>query len=78
MHGYDNEVGIWFSKAVGRPCTLLRCSGSKNSFCPEKGKNKGMCRDVDTKVNFVNGAQLLLISEESVSDLNNRLSSSMV
>lgn len=77
VHGYDNEVGIWFSKAVGRPCTLLRCSGSKNSFCPEKGKNKGMCRDVDTKVNFVNGAQLLLISEESVSDLNNRLSSNV-
>ncbi|KAG5546857.1 hypothetical protein RHGRI_018880 [Rhododendron griersonianum] len=73
VRGYDNEVSIWFSNAVGRPCTLLRCSGSKNSFCPERGKTKGMCRDVETKLNFVNGAQLLLISEESVSDLNKRL-----
>ncbi|XP_058218468.1 molybdenum cofactor sulfurase isoform X1 [Rhododendron vialii] len=77
VRGYDNEVSIWFSNAVGRPCTLLRCSGSKNSFCPERGNTKGMCRDVETKLNFVNGAQLLLISEESVSDLNNRLSSNV-
>ncbi|KAF7140730.1 hypothetical protein RHSIM_Rhsim06G0239800 [Rhododendron simsii] len=77
VRGYDNEVSIWFSHAVGRPCNLLRCSGSKNSFCPERGKTKGMCRDVETKLNFVNGAQLLLISEESVSDLNNRLSSNV-
>ncbi|KAE9458442.1 hypothetical protein C3L33_09665, partial [Rhododendron williamsianum] len=74
VRGYDNEVSIWFSNAVGRPCTLLRCSGSKNSFGSERGKTKGMCGDVETKLNFVNGAQLLLISEESVSDLNKRLS----
>lgn len=35
-----------------------------------------MCRDVETRLNFVNEAQLLLISEESIADLNNRLSSS--
>ncbi|CAL5402452.1 unnamed protein product [Camellia sinensis] len=75
VRGYDNEVDTWFSNAVGRPCTLLRCLGSKNSLCLNKAKKEGMCRDLETKLNFVNEAQFLLISEESVSDLNNRLSS---
>lgn len=38
----------------------------------------GMCRDVETRLNFVNEAQFLLTLEESVSDLNNRLRSSML
>ncbi|KAA8527170.1 hypothetical protein F0562_008601 [Nyssa sinensis] len=75
--GYNDEVNIWFSKAVGRPCTLLRCSGSKSYFSLNKGGSVGICRDVETRLNFVNEAQFLLISEESVSDLNNRLSSSI-
>ncbi|XP_052180112.1 molybdenum cofactor sulfurase [Diospyros lotus] len=74
---YDNEVNIWFSNAVGRPCTLLRCSGSKDSVCLNNGKKVGKCRDVETKLNFVNEAQFLLISMESVSDLNNRLCSNV-
>ncbi|KAF5948976.1 hypothetical protein HYC85_014933 [Camellia sinensis] len=77
VRGYDNEVDTWFSNAVGRPCTLLRCLGSKNSLCLNKAKKEGMCRDLETKLNFVNEAQFLLISEESVSDLNNRLSSNV-
>jgi molybdenum cofactor sulfurtransferase len=36
-----------------------------------------MCRDGQSRLNFSNEAQFLLISEESVSDLNNRISSSM-
>lgn len=42
-----------------------------------KCKNGGMRRDMQSRVTFANEAQFLLISEESVSDLNNRISSSM-
>lgn len=36
-----------------------------------------MCRDTWGKLNFVNEAQLLLVSEESVGDLNSRLNPCM-
>lgn len=70
---YDNEINQWFSNAVGQPCTLVQCCQSQ--YCSSLSKNRkvGMCRDVDSRVNFANEAQFLLISEESVSDLNNRL-----
>lgn len=72
--GYDNEIDCWFSNAIGRPCYLLRCS-SRSCIRLNGSKNTGLCRDVNTRLNFVNEAQLLLISEESVSDLNHRLNS---
>lgn len=73
--GYDNKIDTWFSNAVGRPCYLLR-SSSKICTLLNKSKNTSICRDIKTRLNFVNEAQLLLISEESVSDLNHRLNSS--
>ncbi|GJR66145.1 molybdenum cofactor sulfurase isoform X1 [Tanacetum coccineum] len=72
--GYDNEIDAWFSKAVGRPCYLLR-SSSRSCIRLNRNKNTGTCRDVDTRLNFVNEAQILLVSEESVYDLNHRLNS---
>ncbi|PWA45494.1 molybdenum cofactor sulfurase [Artemisia annua] len=75
--GYDNEIDAWFSKAVGRPCYLLR-SSSSSCIRLNKNKNTVICRDVDTRLNFVNEAQILLVSEESVSDLNHRLNSETV
>lgn len=36
-----------------------------------------MCRDVGARLNFVNEAQFLLISEESIADLNSRLKSNL-
>ncbi|KAL6314879.1 hypothetical protein AAG906_029096 [Vitis piasezkii] len=77
VQGYHNEVNIWFSNALARPCTLLRCSSSQYYSCLGKRGSVGMCRDVETRLNFVNEAQFLLISEESVSDLNSRLRSSI-
>ncbi|KAF5730824.1 molybdenum cofactor sulfurase [Tripterygium wilfordii] len=81
MHGqryevqcYGNEVNLWFSNAIGLPCTLLRCSTSKQSVCMSKSRGVALCRDVESKLNFPNEAQFLLISEESISELNNRLS----
>ncbi|KAK0597739.1 hypothetical protein LWI29_028205 [Acer saccharum] len=79
VHGYGDEVSLWFSKAIGRPCTLLRSSSSnsKSRVCLNKSKSFGICRDLDSRLNFTNEAQYLLISEESVSDLNRRLSSNI-
>lgn len=68
---------MWFTEAVGRPCTLIRCFGSENVCCRSTSGRLGMCRDVQSKLNFVNEAQLLLVSEESVSNLNSRIISSM-
>ncbi|XP_059284298.1 molybdenum cofactor sulfurase isoform X1 [Lycium ferocissimum] len=76
VRSYNNEVDNWFSKAIGRPCTLLRNSGSQSFSCIDKNGSPGMCRDVGAKLNFVNEAQFLLVSEESVADLNSRLKSS--
>ncbi|KVI10249.1 Aminotransferase, class V/Cysteine desulfurase [Cynara cardunculus var. scolymus] len=73
--GYDNKIDTWFSNAVGRPCYLLR-SSSRNGICLNKTKSMGRCRDVNTRLNFVNEAQLLLVSEESISNLNHKLNSS--
>ena len=53
----------------------MRCSSSKNRSCTLTGRKDLLCRDTRSKLSFVNEGQLLLISEESVSDLNRRLSS---
>ncbi|GAB4854748.1 Molybdenum cofactor sulfurase [Ancistrocladus abbreviatus] len=72
---YNEEVDCWFSNAIGRPCVLFRCSNS--TYTLNKKGRLGMCRDVEAKLNFVNEAQFLLISEASLSDLNLRLCSNM-
>ncbi|XP_009361810.2 molybdenum cofactor sulfurase isoform X1 [Pyrus x bretschneideri] len=71
---YDNEANIWFSNAIGRPCTLLHCYSSNHNHCLNKSKSMCMGRDAQSILNFSNEAQFLLISEESVSDLNRRVS----
>ena len=70
----DDKVNTWFSEAIGRHCTFMRCSSSKNHSCTLTGKNGHLCGDSRSKLSFINEGQLLLISEESVSDLNSRLS----
>ncbi|GMG99326.1 hypothetical protein Nepgr_001166 [Nepenthes gracilis] len=73
VHCYDEEIDCWFSNAIGRPCMLYRCSTPL--YCSIKGGTAGMCRDVETMLNFVNEAQFLLLSEASLSDLNIKLRS---
>ncbi|KAK9150975.1 hypothetical protein Syun_009284 [Stephania yunnanensis] len=72
---YDSEVNLWFTNAIGRPCTLLRCVSSQPRRRMNECSNMTRCRDMESKLSFVNEAQILLISEESVSDLNSKLSS---
>ncbi|KAL9409897.1 hypothetical protein AB3S75_048173 [Citrus x aurantiifolia] len=73
--GYADEVNLWFSKAIGRPCSLLQCFSPKFRVCLNKRGDTVMCRDLESRLNFTNEAQFLLVSEESVSDLNSKLSS---
>lgn len=75
MYNYSTETNAWFSEAVGKPCTLLRYSSSNHDFVLKKTKGAVTCRDARSAVSFANEAQLLLVSEESVSDLNRRLNS---
>jgi molybdenum cofactor sulfurtransferase len=74
---YGDKVNSWFSDAIGRPCTFMRCTSSKHRSCTINGRRDRLCRDTRSKLSFVNEGQLLLVSEESISDLNSRLSSGM-
>ncbi|KAF3784774.1 Mitochondrial amidoxime reducing component 2, partial [Nymphaea thermarum] len=69
---YNDEINQWFSEAIGCPCTLVRCCSSEVLPCTN-GRTASTCRDTDSKLNFVNEAQFLLVTEESVDDLNRRL-----
>uniref|UniRef100_A0A7C9F011 MOSC domain-containing protein n=1 Tax=Opuntia streptacantha TaxID=393608 RepID=A0A7C9F011_OPUST len=71
VHCYSHEVNSWFTKAIGRPCTLWRSSATNRPWKRRGGAS--MCRETESPLNFVNEAQFLLISEASVSDLNDRL-----
>ncbi|XP_022634624.1 molybdenum cofactor sulfurase isoform X3 [Vigna radiata var. radiata] len=75
VYSYDNETNAWFSEAIGRTCSLLRYSRFNQDFMLKKIKGAATCRDMKNKLNFANEAQFLLVSEESVCDLNRRLSS---
>uniref|UniRef100_A0A804R8Y3 Molybdenum cofactor sulfurase n=1 Tax=Zea mays TaxID=4577 RepID=A0A804R8Y3_MAIZE len=74
VQSYGENVNSWFSEAIGRPCTFMRCSSSKYRSCVTNGNRDHLCRDTRSKLSFVNEGQLLLVSEESTSDLNSRLS----
>ena len=67
---------MWFTEAIARPCTFVRCLSSKKRSCMNMVGREGLCRDSKSKLTFVNEAQILLISEDSVHDLNSRLNSS--
>ncbi|KAK3131055.1 hypothetical protein QOZ80_6BG0501430 [Eleusine coracana subsp. coracana] len=73
VQSYGDKINTWFSEAIGRPCTFMRCSSSKYRSCTIAGRRNNLCRDTRSKLTFVNEGQLLLISEASISDLNSRL-----
>ncbi|WJX49485.1 Molybdenum cofactor sulfurase [Trifolium repens] len=75
VYSYSNETNAWFSEAIGRPCTLLRYSGSDHEYVLDSTKDVVACKDTNSAVSFANEGQFLLVSEESVSDLNKRLCS---
>ncbi|KAE9620929.1 putative molybdenum cofactor sulfurtransferase [Lupinus albus] len=75
VYSYSNEANVWFSQAIGKPCTFLRYSSCDHDFLLNKTNGEATCRDAKNMLSFANEGQFLLVSEESVSDLNKRLSS---
>jgi hypothetical protein len=80
LASYINE---WFSKALHRPCFLVRKGNDGPLGCKGVGYRKSLSsRKMFDKQNFckeisiVNEGQLLLVSKASVRDLNKRLGSS--
>ncbi len=60
------EVGAWLSKALGRPCHLVRLpEGTARAVDPNYAP--------DARTAFTDGFPLLLIGEGSLADLNARL-----
>ncbi|OIV98987.1 hypothetical protein TanjilG_29390 [Lupinus angustifolius] len=75
VYSYSNETNVWFSQAIGKPCTFLRYSSCDQDFLLNKTNGAAACRGAKSMLSFANEGQLLLVSKESVSDLNKRLSS---
>lgn len=75
-HNEETRINRWFTNAIGRQCKLLRYSSSTSKHCLNRSNSPGLCRDLESNINFANEAQFLLISEESVADLNRRLETS--
>ncbi|CAN7098649.1 unnamed protein product [Brassica rapa subsp. narinosa] len=72
-HNEETRINCWFTNAIGRQCKLLQYSSSTSKHCLNRNKSPGLCRVLESNINFANEAQFLLISEESVADLNRRL-----
>jgi uncharacterized protein YcbX len=63
---YNDDVNEWFTKAIGINCCLVYMPDStKRKTNPDFAKNK--------IVSFADGYPFLIIGEESLKDLNNRL-----
>ncbi|CAL0328717.1 unnamed protein product [Lupinus luteus] len=75
VYSYSNETNVWFSQAIGKPCTFLRYSSCDQDFLLNKTNGAAACRGAKSMLSFANEGQFLLVSEESVSDLNKRISS---
>jgi len=62
----STKANLWFSEYLQRPCRLLY-------FGEESTREKGLNTDNARKVAFADGYPLLLISQASLDDLNQRL-----
>jgi uncharacterized protein YcbX len=67
---YDCDAGTaaWFSQAIGAPCRLVR-------FHPQAARmaSRKWTGDNEVRTLFADGFPMLLISEESLADLNRKL-----
>lgn len=77
VQSYESEADMWFTEAISRPCTFVRCMSSRSRYCLNRGGRDSLCRDLRSKLNFANEGQLLLVSEGSLKDLNSRLTSNV-
>lgn len=64
-----DEVANWLGSFLGTQCRLLRVADNNDRVCMAPLPNGS-----SVKLTFVDGCSLLVISQESLNDLNNRLS----
>lgn len=65
---YGRACSNWLESVLGCRCTLVRMTGSGRNNAAARGKAS------EAKISFANEAQFLVVSEESLSDLQSRLS----
>lgn len=69
---FDKEVAVWFTEALGTPCSLVkrqpksRQVQSRGCVCESE-----VCKDA-RDLSYANEGEFLLVSRESVEDLNQR------
>jgi uncharacterized protein len=63
------EAATWLSSFLGTPCRLVRVANDNNRQCAVS-----LPDGTPVKLTFVDGVSFLVISSESLDDLNNRLS----
>lgn len=63
-----DEVAGWLSSFLGTPCRLVRVADDNNREC-----QASLPDGSPVKLTFVDGVSFLVISRESLDDLNNRL-----
>jgi uncharacterized protein len=64
----DEVTAVWFSNAIGTPCRLVRFHPSAKREASRKWTG-----DVEAETLFSDGFPFLVISEESLADLNEKL-----
>lgn len=74
VHAGDTAAG-WFSRALGQPCRLVRRGESYTRLLPDKRVPEHWRADqtATVPVAFADAFPLLIVSEESLADLNRRL-----
>lgn len=69
VHALAGTAGVdtWLSEAIGEPCRLVAFPGGEKRYCDPRVAHDDDC------ILFADGFPLLIISEASLQDLNNRL-----
>lgn len=68
------EAGAWFTRALGQPCRLVRRGANYARLLPEaRIPDHARAAIESVPVSFADAFPVLIISEESLADLNHRL-----
>lgn len=67
-HDCGDEAGRWFSQALGQPCRLVRFDPAVKRLASKKWTD-----DADVPTHFPDGFPMLVISQGSLDDLNQKL-----
>lgn len=69
---------IWFTEALGVPCTLVRKEPKVFPLKSQRGRSVSRQSDSSTReLSFANEGQLLLVSKASVDELNRRVAAAL-